>query len=126
MKKLTATICLTLAVFLGSVGMSASADYQKGLTAAKSGNWVTALREWEPLVKEGDADAQTVLGAMYADGKGVPQNYKTAVKWYKLAAEQGNFLAQHEILKIYKSECSNRDFTEETEKFDNCVRKLMN
>ena len=32
----------------------------------------------------------TYLGAIYATGEGVPQNYKTAVKWFKLAAEQGD------------------------------------
>ena len=31
---------------------------------------------------------------MYDTGKGVPQNDKTAVKWYKLAAEQGDATAQ--------------------------------
>jgi len=41
MRKLTATICLTFAVLLGSVGMSASADYQKDLTAYKSGDYAT-------------------------------------------------------------------------------------
>jgi TPR repeat protein len=27
---------------------------------------------------------------LYRDGEGVLQDYKTTVKWYKLAAEQGN------------------------------------
>ena len=31
---------------------------------------------------------------MYAEGKGVPKNEETAVKWFKLAAEQGNAYAQ--------------------------------
>jgi len=42
MKKLTATLCLTLDVLLGSAGMSASADLQKALTAYKSGDYATA------------------------------------------------------------------------------------
>jgi hypothetical protein len=33
MIKLFARLCLTLAVLFGSVGMSESADFQKGLTA---------------------------------------------------------------------------------------------
>ena len=70
--------------------MSESADYQKGLTAAQSGDFATALREWTPLAKQGDAFAQFNLGLMYDNGQGVPQDYKTAVKWYKLAAEQGH------------------------------------
>jgi len=94
MRKLTTTLCLTLAVLLGSAGLSWSADFQKGLTAAQSGDFATALREWEPLAEQGDASAQFSLGAMYEKGKGVPQDYKTAVKWYRLAAEQGYASAQ--------------------------------
>jgi len=37
MKKLTFTICLTLAVLLGTTGTSWGADYQKGLAAFQSG-----------------------------------------------------------------------------------------
>ena len=52
-KRFTATLCLTLAVLLGSVGVSASTDFQKGLTAARSGDFATALREWTPLAIQG-------------------------------------------------------------------------
>jgi len=31
---------------------------------------------------------------MYANGRGVKQNHKEAVKWYQLAGEQGNAEAQ--------------------------------
>jgi hypothetical protein len=53
MRNLTATICLTIAVLLGSVGMSWSADLQKGLTVADKGGFATALREWTPLAEQG-------------------------------------------------------------------------
>ena len=55
MRKLTATLCLTLAVLFGSLGISESADYQKGWDAYDSGDYATALREWEPLAEQGDA-----------------------------------------------------------------------
>ena len=50
MKNLTTTLCLTIAVLLGSMDVSWSADYQKDLTAAQNGDFATALREWTPLV----------------------------------------------------------------------------
>jgi TPR repeat protein len=65
MKNLIATSYLTLAVLLGSMGVSASAVFQKRMTAAQSGDYATALREWKPLAEQGDASAQTLLGAMY-------------------------------------------------------------
>ena len=52
MKNLTATLCLTIAVLLGSAGVSWSADLQKGFTAYKSGDHATALREWKSIEKQ--------------------------------------------------------------------------
>ena len=97
MRNLTATICLTISVLLVSGGMSWSADFHKGLTAYKSGDFATALREWTPLAEQGNAAAQGNLGVMYEKGQGVPRDDKTAVKWYRLAAEQGLSSAQYKL-----------------------------
>ncbi len=101
MKKLALTICLTLAVLLSGAGTSWGADFNKGLAAAESGDFATALREWKPLAEKGDATAQFNLGLMYRKGEGVPQDYKTAVKWYTLAAEQGHADAQYNLGWMY-------------------------
>jgi len=37
----------------------------------------------------GNADAQALLGNLYFDGTGIPQNYEEAFKWYSLAATDG-------------------------------------
>ena len=42
------------------------------------------------------------LDVMFDEGSGVAQNYKTAVKWYKLAAEQGNANAQYNLGLMYQ------------------------
>jgi TPR repeat protein len=78
-----------------------AADFKKGVSAYKSGDYATALREWTPLAKQGVADAQYILGVMYDKGDGVPQDYKTAVKWYTLAAKQGHADAQFQIGWMY-------------------------
>ena len=39
---------------------------------------------------------------MYYNGEGVPKDDKTAVKWRKLAAEQGNADAQHDLGWMYE------------------------
>jgi len=105
------TICLTAALLLGNVGTSWGADLQKGLAAAKSGDYATALREWKPLAKQGNASAQYNLGLMYYKGQGVLQDYKTAVKWYRLAAEQGNANAQSNLgLMYYKGQGVLQDY----------------
>ena len=81
---------------------SYSADFNKGLTAAQSGDFATALKEWKPLAEEGNAVAQNNLGLMYHNGWGVPQDYKEAVNWYRLAVEQGYAIAQYNLGLIYE------------------------
>ncbi|MAG00089.1 MAG: hypothetical protein CL388_02625, partial [Acidiferrobacteraceae bacterium] len=102
MKNVTRTICLTLALLLGSVGTGCGPDFDKGLAATQSGHFATALREWRPLAEQGDARAQFNLGVMYVKGQGVPQDDKTALKWYTLAAEQGLADAQTNLGNMYR------------------------
>ena len=82
-------------------GTPAVADFAKGLAAAESGDYTTALQEWRPLAEQGNADAQYKLGIMYRHGEGVTQDYQAAIKWFKLAAEQGNVSAQSNLGAIY-------------------------
>jgi len=63
--------------------------------AYKRGDYATALRLLRPLAELLDlAQAQSNLGVMYDEGHGVPQDDAEAVKWYRLAAEQGYADAQ--------------------------------
>src|ERR1019366_7937896 len=54
----------------------------------------TALKELLPLAEQGSAAAQLSLGVMYHQGQSVAQDYKEAVRWYGLAAQQGKASAQ--------------------------------
>ena len=100
MKRLFILPVLFLTLLVGNPAFSA--DFQKGLDAAKKGDYATALREWTPLAEQGHAHAQHGLGLMYDKGKGVPRDYETAVKWHTLAAEQGHALAQLNLGFMYK------------------------
>ena len=90
MGKLIGILCLFLTVLFGGVGMSAGADLQKGWTAYQSGNFASALREWRPLAEKGNADAQYLVGGMYATGQGVIRDWVFAHMWGNLAASNGN------------------------------------
>jgi TPR repeat protein len=93
-------IGLTLLLLLGS-GMSAAADFDKGLEAHNAGDYKTALAEWVLFAEQGYALAQFNLGVMNDNGEGVPVNDKTAVKWYTKAAEQGYAEAQANLSYMY-------------------------
>ncbi|TKB60007.1 MAG: sel1 repeat family protein [Nitrospira sp.] len=43
---------------------------------------------------QGDAKAQTSLGFLYYNGKGIPQDYEKAREWLEIAAAQGYAAAQ--------------------------------
>lgn len=64
-------------------------DFEDGMDAFVRGDYTAALRKWRPLAETGDTAAQTNVGLLYYEGKGVPQNYEEAIKWYTLAASQG-------------------------------------
>lgn len=49
----------------------------------------------------GDSESQYLTGLCYDDGDGVDQNYYEAVKWYKLAANQGHARAQNNLGLLY-------------------------
>ena len=86
-------IALALALLV-SLAAPAWAGFDEGLAAYERGDYETALKEWEPLAEHGLAEAQHNLGVMYANGQGVPQDDAGALKWYRLAADQGYSRAQ--------------------------------
>ena len=47
--------------------------------------------------RSADADAQNSSRVHVRKGLGVPQDYAEAVRWYRLAAEQGNANAQYSL-----------------------------
>lgn len=81
----------------------ALADWNGGLAAYESGQYLAALREWAPLAMAGEARAQEMLGYMYDVGEGVPEDDAVAAQWYLLAADQGSSDAQINLALIYAS-----------------------
>jgi serine/threonine protein kinase/TPR repeat protein len=47
--------------------------------------------------EQGDAEAQTELGQMYKEGRGIPRDYGLAARWLRRAARQGNVDAQIDL-----------------------------
>src|SRR6188768_1068901 len=63
-----------------------------------------AFQRFDPIrqkAEQGDATAQYNLGVMYDTGKGVPQDYPEARKWFLKAAEQGHSDAQYNLGVMY-------------------------
>ena len=74
------------------LGPSSLADDSKG-------NTLVSIRK--ELAEQGHARSQYNLAVRYARGEGVIQDYKEAVKWFRLAAEQGHATAQYHLGASY-------------------------
>ncbi|MEO2044883.1 MAG: hypothetical protein ABGX43_09805, partial [Nitrospinaceae bacterium] len=54
------------------------------------------------LADKGTPEAQINLGMMFESGQGVPQDYKEAIRWYRLAADRGHIKAQKKLNLLLK------------------------
>ena len=85
------------------------------LVCSQLDTWAGLMDWWSPkssskrslrvcrdkAAEQGHTSAQFNLGSMYDDGRGVVQDYKEAVKWYRKAAEQGDAGAQYNLGVMY-------------------------
>jgi TPR repeat protein len=62
---------------------------------------VSDLAGLRKVAAQGDPAAQFALGARYATGEEVQQDYTEAVRWFTMAAEQGHILAQATLGAYY-------------------------
>ena len=87
------TLLLFLLLSISQSGVS-YAGVNKGWEAFDKGDYQTSFKEWEALAKQGDSEAQFLVGKSYDTGKGVVTDSKKAFLWFKKSAEQGHIRAQ--------------------------------
>ena len=59
------------------------------------------FEETKKQAEQGNAHAQSNLGELYEKGEGVPQDYKEAVKWFRLSAGQGDVEGELNLGMMY-------------------------
>ena len=72
-----------------------------GSVVGAQGVDAATVKEWREAAERGDAQAQYLLGFMYASGEGVSGDDVEAVKWLRKAAEQGHAGAQYNLGVMY-------------------------
>jgi TPR repeat protein len=88
---------------------------QRASEAAKTASDISDdVRNVMQAAKQGDKEAQLILGAFYEDGEGgLEQSYQEAMKWYELSANQGFAKAQYNIGLLYEDgKGTNQDYYE--------------
>lgn len=94
MNKLSNKVLLICVCFFALTGQAMADALSEANRVYDTGDYEKSAKLYSPLAKEGNAEAQYVLGMMYRAGRGVPHDYTEARKWYLLAAEQGHPIAQ--------------------------------
>ena len=74
-------------------------------TIAFSGEMAVAdgLQDSLTAAQAGDAGTQNILGVIYANGTGVLKDVAEAVRWFRLAADQGLVYAQRNLGWMYEN-----------------------
>jgi uncharacterized protein len=93
---------LLAAALLTSCGKSPQQAFQDGMEAYGKGDYKTAMENWKPVAERGDASAETNVGLLYSQGKGVKQDYTQALDWYKKAAMQNYPDAEYNLGILYR------------------------
>lgn len=71
-------------------------------TEQKAGiDWTGIAAKLKTRAEQGDADAMSSLGVMYASGLGVTEDDVEAVRWYRTAADLGNAEAMYNLALMY-------------------------
>lgn len=69
--------------------------------AYQHGDYLRAYLLCRPFADQGVADAELLMGLMYANGKGVQQSNAQAAEWYRSAADDGQDVAQNNLGLMY-------------------------
>lgn len=80
-----------------SIPSSAEAD------SSGAGYASMSLEDVKRLANQGDPRAEYTLGRRYANGDGVPQDYRAAKDWFLEAAQQGHIAAQGKVAAAFWS-----------------------
>ncbi|WP_093996217.1 tetratricopeptide repeat protein [Octadecabacter ascidiaceicola] len=91
-----------LAVGLAVASPMSAADLEDARDLMEAGEFEAAREQFEVLARSGNADAEELIGVMYALGLGVEQDDERAFEWYLRASMKGHPGAQSGIGWYYE------------------------
>jgi len=94
-------LTLALAWPLAAAADAATQAFAAGREAYGDGDFKAAAEQWQRAASMDHAEAEFRLGALYEEGKGVPQDMSRAADWYRRAAEHGSEQAQFNLAHMY-------------------------
>ncbi|MEM9107812.1 MAG: tetratricopeptide repeat protein [Pseudomonadota bacterium] len=91
-----------LALSLALPATGAFADIEKARDLMEASQFEEAMQELLPAARSGNADAEELIGIMYAMGLGVPRDDTRAFEWYLRSAMKGHPGAQSGVGWYYE------------------------
>jgi len=91
-----------ICILAGLVDAGTAGPLEEALAAHGRGDYATTLRIVRPLAEKGDPQAQSALGYMYEEGKGIRENFGQALIWYRKAAAQKEAQGQNNLGRMYE------------------------
>ena len=89
------TLAFVVLIFCTSI--QAMAEIEKARQLMENSQFTEALKALEPAAESGNADAEELIGVMYAMGLGVERSDVRAFEWYLRSAMKGHPGAQSGI-----------------------------
>jgi len=97
-----ATHRIIAAALVGMIATTGFAEIEKARDLMESGDFEAAKQELWPAARSGNADAEELIGVMYAMGLGVERDDTRAFEWYLRSAMKGHPGAQSGIGWYYE------------------------
>jgi TPR repeat protein len=96
-------LALVLVLGLAAAPALASSSLEKARDLMESGQFEAAREALWPLARSGNADAEELIGVMYALGLGVAQDHVRAFDWYLRSAMKAHPGAQSGVGWYYET-----------------------
>ncbi len=98
--KFFSPIFITLLLCVVFPILSYADQLEDAITAIENKNFEEAYELLQPLAEEGNAAAQTRLGALYVNGQGIERDLTKGLSWIMKAAAQGDETARKIAFKL--------------------------
>ena len=96
-------LCFTTVLWLAVTGLAhANSSLEKARDLMEANKFQAAREALLPLARSGNADAEELIGVMYAMGLGVPRDDRRAFEWYMRSSMKGHPGAQSGIGWYYE------------------------
>ncbi|WP_299151429.1 tetratricopeptide repeat protein [uncultured Tateyamaria sp.] len=91
-----------LAIALVFLALPAVAEIEEARDLMEAGEYTAAYEALWPAARSGNADAEELIGVMYALGLGVPRDDERAFEWYLRSSMKGHPGAQSGVGWYYE------------------------